>query len=132
MKKTFLDDIFESFNLDAVFDDAWKGFETKFKYPTTNAKHYHDSETKEHTLIIQAAGFKKEEIDIEVTNKGIILKGDIKDESLKERISRNEFHYILHNNDVDAESLDAALENGILTIKFKTLTEKTTKKVVIK
>ena len=132
MKKTFLDDIFESFNFDVVFDNAFKGFETKFKYPVSDAKHYYDDETKEHTLMVQAAGFKKEEIDIEVTNKGIILKGKMKDESMKERISRNEFHYILHNNDVDAESIDAALENGILTIKFKTLAEKTTKKVVIK
>jgi len=103
----------------------------KIKSPF-NAKHHYDEKGKEHVLTIQAAGFKKENINIEINSKGLEIKGEITNEKLKENVCRNKFHYILHKNDVDSDSIEASLEDGLLIVKFKTSLEKNTKKVEIK
>jgi len=92
-----------------------------------NAKHFIDENTSEHVLSIQAAGFKKEDISIDANNKGITIKGEIKDEKKKNTILRNKFHYILHKNNIDINSINANLEDGLLLIKFKIEGEKSTK-----
>lgn len=122
-KTTFFEEL-----VDQIFSSEF--FKSGVSSPL-HAKHYVDDETNEHVLVIQAAGFKKEDINIEVTAKGIDIQGKIADEKLKTRIIRNEFYYVYHSAEIDAETIDASLENGILTIKFKFKTEPA-KKVTIK
>jgi len=127
MAKTIVEEI-----IDSICDPAfWKQFETShYNHQISNSTHYHDAEQNQEVILIQAAGFKREDIDIQVNNKGIVLKGKIQD-SLKDQLSRNEFHCIYHKDDVDADSVNASLENGILKVTFKTLEQKTSKKINI-
>lgn len=94
------------------------------------AEYDYDSDTKEHVITIQAPGFKKEEIKIEVTNRGITFTGEIKDE--KRKTARKKFSYASGKTGIDPNSVDAKLEDGILTVKFKTDQEKNSKIIEIK
>ena len=134
MEKTVIDELFNEL-FSRIFCKSTNECEytsnSVFERPI-NAKHYFDDETKEHVLTIQSAGFKKEDINIDVNNKGIEIKGEIKDENLKKRLCTNKFHYILHKEDIDPESVNASLIDGLLMITLKINSEKNTKTVEIK
>ncbi len=130
MEKNLIDEIFDSFG--TLFNnDFW---ETKVvsPYKPKYTSHQYDDETKTHSLFIEAVLFKKDDITIDANNKGLIIKGEIKDEKTKKIVNRTEFHYVLHNSDVDPDSVEATFDSGMLIIKFKTNTEKTSKKIAIK
>lgn len=101
-----------------------------YMYPKEGKVIYNEEE-KQYSVIIQAAGFNKEDIIIDAKPDEISFKGEIKDEKIKDHISRNKFNYILRRKDIDIESINANLENGILTVKFKTQAEKNSKNIKI-
>lgn len=119
----------------ALFNDLFDVFDNNFwlnrnfsDYHHTPASYNYDEETKDHVITVQAPGFKKEDINIEVDNRGITLKGEINDK----RIGEKKFHYEMKKFGIDSKTVDASLEDGILSIKFKTEKEKSSKKIAIK
>jgi HSP20 family molecular chaperone IbpA len=115
------------FNFDSIFDRFW--LDHRNHYPE-RAKYYYDEEKKEHVILAQAAGFKKDDIEVEVDDTGIYLNGNIKEEN-KNRFGERKFSYRLGKPGIDTKTVDAVLEDGILTIKFKTKEEKISKKIEI-
>lgn len=110
------DDFLGSF--DSFFDHDWfKDFDIR---PKSNAYYHYNEENNEYIIDIQVPGFKKEDIKIEVNDSGIYLIGEVKDESIKNKVSRSKFSYVLRRGEIDDKSIDASLEDGILTVKFKT------------
>jgi HSP20 family protein len=121
----------------AVFEDLWDSFFNNNFWLDRNfndqpAYYYYDDDSKEHVVTIQVPGFKKEDIKIEVDHQGITLSGEIKDDKIKGRVSRNNFNYSMRKYGIDPKTVDASLEDGILFVKFKTEKEKSTKIIEIK
>lgn len=116
------------FGLEDFLDSFWGETITY----SENAKYKYDDEAKEHIVVVEAPGFTKDDIEIEVDNKGMNLKGEIKSEEIKEKISKDKFSYLLKKSQIDSKTVKATLENGILEVKFKTEKEKSTKKIEIK
>lgn len=114
---------------DILFDNYQKNvfFDTRQKPATLDW----DEEKEEGNIIIEAPGFVKDEIKIESNSDGILIKGEIKDEKIKEKIGMTIFSYILKRNDVDPNSISATLENGLLKISFKKEKDKRKKIVEI-
>lgn len=126
-KPTLFEDAFDSF-----FDNNFWMNRNLNGYSYEPATYRYDEENKEHVITVQAPGFKKENVDIEVDSRGISLKGEITDEAVKGRIGEKKFHYVMKKTGIDSKTVDATLEDGILSIKFKTEKEKTAKKIAIK
>lgn len=116
----------------SVFDHIFDAVLLNSFSDLTGASHNYNDDTKEHTIVVQAPGYKKEDIDVEVDSEGISIKGAISDEKFKSRLRRNSFNYGMDLYGIDSETVDASLEHGILTVKFKTEKGKTSKKVTIK
>lgn len=125
--KTFLEEIIE------IMDYLGSEMNTNHsKCEYSHGSYHYDKDTNEHVMIIQAPGFKKEDIDIEVNKMNVIVKGKITDEHLKSKLNRTEFEYILRKKDIDPDKVEAKLENGILTIKMLNPEYEKGKKVEIK
>ena len=107
-----LPSIFEDF-----FNDNWY---SNFQRP---AYMEWDEEDKG-TITIEAPGFSKEDINIEADSRGIRITGEIKDESVKNRLTQSKFSYILKRSDLDTKNVEAKLDNGILTIDVKKAKDK--------
>lgn len=121
-----LGDLLESF-----FADTHNDFDFDFlPVRKSEATYDFDEKTREHNITVQAPGFKKEDIKIEVDNQGISLSGEIKDESIKGRVSQQKFSYFLRKPGINDDTVDAKLEDGILSVKFKTEKEKKTSKTI--
>jgi HSP20 family molecular chaperone IbpA len=120
--------IFENLFGDLSKDSFWNNL---IDDSTSDAKHYYDNAEQQHVIVIPAAGFKKEDINIESSNNQITFKGEMSDEKIKKQITKNNFHYILRKNSINIDTIKASLENGILTVKFKTQTDNNTIKVEI-
>jgi len=116
----------------SLVDDLFDTFIRTWDDRQELSSYYYDEQAKDHVITIQAPGFKKDDIEIEVDNKGISIKGEIKDEKTKGRLRRNTFHYEMTHYGIDSKTADAALEDGILTIKFKNEKDKLSKKIEIK
>jgi len=78
-----------------------------------------DEEGNKGVITIEAPGFSKEDIKIESHSDGISITGEVKDESVKNRLRQTSFSYFLKRSDLDTKNVDAKLENGILTIDVK-------------
>lgn len=122
--KTSIEDIFDVF-FDNIFwlDRGLRNEPASYEY---------DEENKQHVITVSAPGFKKEDIKLEVDGNGLTLKGEITDETMKNRLRRNAFSYSMKRNGIDPDSIDGSLENGILQVRFKTEKEKTTRVIEIK
>ena len=128
---SLFDDIFGD-SLDSFFDNDWlKEFNIR---PKSNVCYHFNEEDKEHVIDVQVPGFKKDDINIEVDESGIYLKGEVNDESVRNKINRSQFSYAMRIRGINDKSIDASLEDGILTVKFKTLEpkKKTIKQIEIK
>jgi HSP20 family molecular chaperone IbpA len=127
-KPTLFEDVFDSF-----FDNNFWLNRSFNDYSHEPATYHFDEDNKEHVITVQAPGFKKEDIDIEVDGRGISLKGEINDESIKGRIGEKKFQYFMKKSGIDSKGVEATLDNGILSIRFKTEEEKkVSKKIAIK
>jgi len=93
-------------------------------------------------LIIEAdlPGVEEKDIELEVENDKIIIRGERK---LKEEIKKENYYHLESSygsfsriiglpNYVDANQADAKMENGILEIKLPKVEEKKSKKIQIK
>jgi HSP20 family molecular chaperone IbpA len=98
--------------------------------PSSMAEYDYDSDTKEHVITIHAPGFKKDEIKLEIDNRGLNIAGEIKDE--KRKAIRKKFSYLYGKNGINPDSVNASLEDGILTIRFKTDQGNNSKTIEIK
>lgn len=79
-----------------------------------------------------APGFKKDDIEIEVDNSGLIISGEIKNDNTKNKIHRSKFNYVMRKKEIDPDSIQGSLEDGILEVKFKTDKERSSKIIKIK
>jgi len=78
-----------------------------------------DESGEKGTITIEAPGFSKEDIKIESDSSGLSITGEVKNESLKNRLTQSTFSYLLKRSDLDTKNIDARLENGILEIGIK-------------
>jgi HSP20 family protein len=94
---------------------------------------------KEFQVTLALPGMKKEDIDISMENKTLIVSGERK---LEEENGRK-FHHIESRfgkfsrslpfpDIIDAEKVSANYENGVLTITVPKLKEKAAKKIPVK
>lgn len=111
--------------IDSLVDEIFMGFNNVSVH---KAKLSIDKDTNEYCVIIPALGFKKEDIKIEVVNKRMTVKGEIKDESKK--LFNEHINYSINQDGIDSNTVIAKLEDGILTIKFK-LKDENYKKITI-
>jgi HSP20 family molecular chaperone IbpA len=100
--------------LSSLFDDFFT--DNMFSNYQTPALMDWDEEGNKGVITIEAPGFTKDDIKIETNSDGIIVSGEIKDDSLKNRLRQSSFSYVLRRTDIDPKNVDAKLENGILSI----------------
>jgi len=114
-----------------IFD----AFETVFKsYFSSNSDGHvwFDKENEEYNVKIPAPGWTKDEINIEVDTDKLLISTEFDKDDDRKNFGVNSFKYQIKIRNIDSNSVDAALENGILTLKFKILVDKTRKKVKVK
>lgn len=90
-----------------------------------------DEEGNKGVITIEAPGFTKDDIKIESSSDGIVITGEISDDSLKNRLRQASFSYILKRSDIDPKNVDAKLENGILTIGVNKAKDKVSRVIQI-
>jgi len=83
------------------------------------------------SITIEAPGFKKDDIKVEVTSEGISIKGEIKDDGIKKKLSRSSFYYFIKRGDIDPKSVNAKLEDGILYISINRAKDKVSRIIPI-
>ena len=126
---TFWDDFFQN----SVFNDDWFTNRDVEVYKQKPAHYFYDEENKQHVITAEVAGFTKDDIDIEIDERGIIISGEIKDEKLKERLGEKKISYIMKQENINPKDVEASLENGILEIRFKQKEkDKISQKIAIK
>lgn len=83
-----------------------------------------DEDGNKGSITIEAPGFSKDDIKIESNSDGISITGEIKDESIKNRLRQASFSYFLKRTDLDTKNIKAKLDNGILTIDVQKAKDK--------
>lgn len=135
MYKTF-DDLFDKDLFDLT---QYEDFTTLYgDYPKVDVTSYEDRVE----IVAGLSGMNKEDVSVEVKQKVIYIKGEKKQK--KEEKGKAIVRELKHssfirsfalNNSLDENSIDAKLENGILTIVIKKLeksVEPEVKKIAIK
>ena len=107
-----IDDIFETFFKN---DDLLMGPMSNVMTRKRVAFSKWDKEKDQLLILIEAPGFKKEDIKIEANGDLIEIYGEINDEHLKELFS-NKFSYNIRRDDLNFEKVKAKLEDGILKV----------------
>jgi HSP20 family molecular chaperone IbpA len=69
-----------------------------------------------HTLCIDALGHTPKDIDIDVTNKSLVIKSEKSDNSCK-LVTPINLIYKLGNN-IDYDSIEAEFQNGLLIVRI--------------
>lgn len=90
-----------------------------------------DEDGNKGSITIEAPGFSKDDIKIESNSDGISITGEIKDESIKNRLRQASFSYFLKRTDLDTKNIKAKLDNGILTIDVQKAKDKVTRMIEI-
>lgn len=115
-----------SFNglLDSFFTDdfnPWTGVRTNTYLPAVNIK----ENENEFNLSVQAPGFSKENFKVELDKDRLTISAEVHEEHQEDKgnYSRKEFStanftrsFILGENLVNGDSIEAKYENGILTV----------------
>lgn len=94
-----------------------------------------------HYIVVEStiAGVKPEDLDIDITNESVTIKGSREKE---EKISDNDYIYqecywgrfsraVILPQEVDPEAAEASMKNGILTIKLPKLDRHRAKKLKV-
>jgi len=116
-KLSLFDDLFSSSHFDNVFfNSGLNQYDTYFIDDSTSV------------LEINAAGFDKKDINIELVNGKLTIKGkrDIKDIKYEHSYINKSINLVFGLNDSKHE-IDASLENGILKIIIKEIKKNQTK-----
>ena len=122
----FNDPFFSNFFGNSLFKNlAWD-------YVQEPAHYFYDEDSKQTVITVQAPGFAKEDIQIDVDATGISISGELNNEELKKRIGDKAFSYKMKRFGIDSKSVEAKLQDGILEIRFKTQESKTQKRIEIK
>jgi len=90
-----------------------------------------DDKTNEKVIQIGIPGFSKNELEISIEDDAIFIKGEIKNENAK-KFYRNSVSYSISDSNIDSESINVSLDNGILEIRYKILPGKDPKRIEIK
>lgn len=120
------------FEHNLLFDSL---FETVFKsHYTTECDAYiwFDEENKEYNIKVKVPGWNKDEINIEVEIDKMSISSDLETKDERCKYGVYSFKYFVKVRNIDSKSVNAQLENGILTIKFKIEKSKSLKKIEIK
>lgn len=118
----------------SVIDDIWGGFFTDptpmirkatSGYPVTDI---YTDEQGNSTIELALAGFTKDQLTIEVKDRGITICAEAgvgDDDSSKRRIARRSFTktYYDYSNKLDLERINAKFENGLLVVKVPPILE---------
>lgn len=111
------DDIFN--NLVERWEDGFDGFH---EYPASNIKKISDDHYR---IEIAVAGFKSQDLKIELEDQSLIVSGEAKEETKEEKedylqrgINARSFRQMFQLSEHD-KVLDATLSNGILEIDVK-------------
>ena len=111
-------------------------FETVFKsnYFETESDAYiwFDKDNEEYNIKIKVPGWNKNEINIEVELDKMSISSNLETKDERSKYGVSSFKYFVKVRNIDSKSVDAQLENGILTIKFKIEKSKSLKKIEIK
>lgn len=116
------------------FDELFRSLDETPKFPHHNIIKTSDNE---YTVELAVAGFSEDDIDIELSNNVLSIKGKIeKDETrnyLHRGIATRSFHKTITVTDT-VEVVGAELHNGILSVNLKNVIpqEKLPKKIPIK
>jgi HSP20 family molecular chaperone IbpA len=90
-----------------------------------------DKDNEEYNIVIPVPGFSKEEIKIEFDSKGLNVSGELKNEKMVAQLGNRKISYIFNKTDLDGETIQAELTNGILNIKIKKAKDKSSKIIEI-
>lgn len=89
-------------------------------------------------LSLACPGLTKEDLNISVEKRNLIISADVKSDSDKEiKYSRREFNYgkfrksFPMSKNIDLDKIDASYDNGILHIKLSKLVETTPEKRIV-
>lgn len=96
-------------------------------YGTRNrsSSNYRVETTQENLVLsIDLPGVKSKDLDVKATGKTITVSGKIRGEDFK--------HVYRVSKDYDAESVDASLEDGVLTLSFDKIEATQTKSISVK
>ena len=122
--------LFDDFFFNDFFNNNWLK-KIDWDYSTEPAHYFFDEENKQMIITVQAPGFSKEDIQIDIDATGITIEGELKNEELKKRIGEKKFSYKMRKFGIDSKSVEAKLQDGILEIKFKSQESKTQKRIAI-
>jgi len=128
--------------LDTLFEDVWDPFEfTLVKMPTIQYPKLDIKEDeKEYTATLEVPGYKKEDINIEVNDNILTISSTSKEEKEEEKegyIHKERFESSFSRSfevpeNVTAEEIGAALNNGLLTLHIPKKELPPPKKIEIK
>jgi HSP20 family molecular chaperone IbpA len=122
--------LFDDFFFNDFFNNNWLK-KIDWDYSAEPAHYFFDEENKQMVITVQAPGFSKEDIQIDIDATGITIEGELKNEELKKRIGEKKFSYKMRKFGIDSKSVEAKLQDGILEIKFKSQESKTQKRITI-
>jgi HSP20 family protein len=134
-KPSLFSDFNEVFDAIGFFDKSFNPFEdTSIKCPI------HDVIENEKEYVVEAmlAGIKKENVTVDINERRLSIEAirkEVKDTNYnrKESFTGTYKRSFILPDDADADSIDAIMEDGVLTIKIPKLEEpKTKKKIEIK
>jgi len=110
-------------------------FETVFKshfFSDADGFISFDKENQEYSVKIKAAGWAKDEINLELDSEKMLVSTELSAEDERRNYGVTSFKYQIKVKNIDPKSVDASLENGILSLKFKREKNKSLKKIAIK
>jgi len=138
--------------IDRIFDEAFRGFPSMFRgdfewpeitpialIPSIDIKEAEGS----YVVTAEVPGVAKEDVDIQVEGKMLIIKGEKKQEKKEDKENYHcvERHYgsfermLTLPDDANAENIDASFKDGVLTINIKRtakIAPKEVKKIEVK
>ena len=126
----------------SVIDDIWDGFFTNpapmlqratSGYPVTDI---YTDEAGSSIIELALAGFTKDQLNIEVKDRGITIHAEAgtgDGEATSRRIARRSFSktFYDYSNKLDLERITATFENGLLVVKVPPILEAQPQKIEI-
>lgn len=82
-------------------------------------KKYYDEKNNQYHINLLIPGFTKDEINISVENNILSVEGKTKNKNIEEIYSSNSVKQSFNIKDIDVNSINAELNDGILKIIYK-------------
>ncbi len=119
-------DAFKNFGFPSLSRDWFTDFNTRFnQLPSFSPDLNISSDDKEYMITLEAAGLGEQDLDINLTDRRLTIKGNKQEETENKdkdfyRIERRygSFQRVLAlPDDADSEKITASMKNGLLTIR---------------